>query len=349
MTMCLGLVVVEFTLNRFPVLTVLFPGMFAIRERRFYFFDVEVVDIAIGTKLRDNARMIVRATLCVVLSYLWQHCVLSTEQVVGTNFPENQCLDGQDCFASELHFLTVFKRQHEAVNCSSEEKPDFPSKMVVSCIKFVKPVASTWLMHLAIAHSVTQLNLKVFEILVWVAGNSTVVRRGIFVLMCISVVLVIALFFSGVLAEFNASWLSFVMTFSLPIFLHSVYRSGKVLQQVTREVSQKIAHQVEEHMEEALAGFDMQTGADDDLIVSGMSGVSPSSGRLAGPNVPLEPRASRSQLSQLALGARKAGSRVANALRGSKGQAPTTSQPGSSLASEDDDYDNSQALDGSRT
>lgn len=257
-SMCIGFLVIEFTLNRFQVLPLFFPGMFSIRERNFYFFDFKVNDVLIGKYLQREAKMLIRMTLCVVLSYLWQYCVLSTDQVVGEQFPIEQCLAGKDCFASELHFLTLVNRQHQAVNCQDPVKADFPNRVVVSCIKFVKPVASTWLMHLAIAHSVTQLNLKCFELLTWLAGTSRKVRRAIFVLMCLSILLNVILFFSEVMAEFTSSWLSFVMSFSVPVFLFCVFRSARVLARLSREASHKMTCQVEQNWQAVLASFGTQ-------------------------------------------------------------------------------------------
>merc|ERR1712003_36945 len=103
-----------------------------------------------------------------------------------------------DCFASELHFMTLFKRQYEPVNCQGEGV-DFSSRVVVSCIRFVTPAASNWLMHIAIAHSVTQLNLKSFELMVWITGNSRCMRRFVGLMVFISLIVCVGLFFSGVM------------------------------------------------------------------------------------------------------------------------------------------------------
>jgi len=172
--------------------------------------------------------MVVRMTICLVLSYLWQHCVLETSQQVGTEFPTAECDKGADCFASDLHFITFFDRQYEAVNC--KDTNEFKNRVVVSCIRFIPPTATTWLMHLAISHSVTQLNFKAFEIFVWVGGNSKWCRRVVGSLIFISLSLFIGLFFAGIMSEFVSSWLSFVMSLTIPLFLHSTYRSSKQLQ-----------------------------------------------------------------------------------------------------------------------
>jgi len=254
-TICTGLLAIELTLNRMQVLPLLFPGMFCIRDHQLYFFDLPVEDVDMGHKLHRRAKMLIRMTLCVVLSYLWQHCVLETEQIVGTTFPHEQCNEQRDCFASELHYLTLVNRQHTPVDCSAPTQ-DFPTKVVISCIRFVKPSTTTWLMHLAISHSVTQLNLKSYEILTWIGGSSSRFRRLILVLMVVTFLLWIALFFSGVMSEFVSSWLSFVMSMSIPTFLWTVYTSAKIFDRLQEEVACKTHARLEQHLQAALASFE---------------------------------------------------------------------------------------------
>mmetsp|Transcript_6466 Transcript_6466/g.15338 ORF Transcript_6466/g.15338 Transcript_6466/m.15338 type:complete len:374 (+) Transcript_6466:87-1208(+) len=253
---CMGLLAIELTMNRFQVLPLLFPGMFSVRERRFYFFDYLVSNVAEANHLRRQAKMLCRMTLCVVLSYLWQHCVMDTTQQVGREFPRKECNDGKDCYASELHFMTLLSRQHEPVDCSGEHK-DFPSRMVVSCIRLVEPSAAGWLMHLAISHSITQLNFKAFEILVWLTGNSANMRRlfGVFPRLVISLgaFVGVCLFFGGVVSDFAASWLSFVTIISIPLFFHSVYRSSKVLHTLYVEEAARVQSSIEQHLSAALS------------------------------------------------------------------------------------------------
>jgi len=194
--------------------------------------------------------MLIRMTICVVLSYLWQHCVLETTQKVGNEFPVTECEDGHDCFASKLHFNTFFTRSHEAIDCKGPEE-EFPNRVVVSCIKFIQPSATLWLMHLAIAHSVTQLNFKAYEVLVWMAGNSVWFRHLLGILIFVSLSVFIGLFFGGILSEFVSSWLSFVMSFAVPCFLHTVWKTAKALEILWREDSEKVQMSIESHLNSA--------------------------------------------------------------------------------------------------
>lgn len=251
---CCGLVAIELTMNRFQVLPLLFPGMFSIRERKFYFFDYLVDNGPMAGRLRSQAKMLMRMTLCVVLSYLWQYCVMDTGQQVGTEFPVQECREEKDCFASNLHFITLFNRQYTPVDCKGPQEA-FPSRVVVSCIRFVQPSASKWLMHLAISHSITQLNLKAFEILVWVAGNSPRMRRLIGVMIFISLTVCLGLFFAGILSEFASSWLSFVTILSVPMFFHTVYQGAKVLEELWKEESARVQTSIESHLNSALSEF----------------------------------------------------------------------------------------------
>lgn len=159
--------------------------------------------------------------------------------------------------------MTLVERQYEPVDCGAEPKP-FPSKVVITCIRFVPPSASQWLMHFAIAHSVTQLNLKSYEVMVWISGNSPWVRRVVGALIFLSLATCIVLFFTGFMREFVSSWLSFVMVLSIPLFLWQVYQSGKVLEALWKEESTRVQQSIEQHLNSALSEFDVENakGAD---------------------------------------------------------------------------------------
>lgn len=279
---CTSLFFVEIALNRFQVLPLLFPGMFVVKERRFYFFNFDISDGVIGKKIRAEAKMVCRMTICLVLSYLWQHCVLETTQQVGQDFPREECDKGADCFASNLHFVTFFNRQYEAIDCKSEE--NFKKRVVVSCIRFIPPTATTWLMHLAISHSVTQLNFKAFEILVWVSGNSKWARRLIVSLIFVSLSTFVSLFFAGVITEFVSSWLAFVMSLMIPWFLYTVYKSAKQLERLWKMDAHKVQRDLELHLNIAFLDIEYAANLDAQHSVSQNDGDSKKdSGRKAEP------------------------------------------------------------------
>jgi hypothetical protein len=256
-TMCLGLVAIELTMRRFQVLSLLFPGMFSIRERRLYFFDFDVDDVAIGKRLRAEAKLMVRIVLFVVLSYLWQHCVLDTDQMFGKEFPSEQCDRSMACFSSELDVATFFSRAYEPVDCTvpAADRKDFEKRVVVSCMIFVKPSASLWLMHLGIAHSITQLNFKSYEVVVWICGNSRWVRRSIAVLSVVSFLAFLILFFVGYVTTFTTTWLEVLTGFYIPVYLNSVWKTGRILKNLWRREAQKVQVSIETHLNEALADF----------------------------------------------------------------------------------------------
>jgi hypothetical protein len=253
---CGTLFFVEIALNRFQVLPLLFPGMFSVHERRFYLFEnFDISDGPLGKTVRAHAKMVVRMTICLVLSYLWQHCVLETSQKVGFDFPIAECNAGADCFSSRLHFTTLFNREYEAIDCKGSQK-NFEKRAVVSCIRFVPPTATTWLMHLAISHSVTQLNFKAFELLVWIGGNSKATQRILACLIVFTFSLFIGLFFGGVMSEFVSSWLSFVMSLTIPLFLHAVYKCACALEHLWKEEAIQISSDIEEHLNGAFADIE---------------------------------------------------------------------------------------------
>jgi len=246
---------VEVALSRFQVLPLIFPGMFSVRERRFYFFSFDISDGAIGKQVRAEAKMLIRISVFLVLSYLWQHCVLETTQQVGTDFPTQQCKEELDCFASELDFVTLFDRGHIAIDCEGNST-GFDERVVVSCIRFIPPSATTWLMHLAIAHSVTQLNFKCFELLVWIGGNSSWVRTLLRLLILVSLAAFSGLFFGGVMSEFVSSWLSFVMSLTIPMFIYVAWRSSTNLEKLWKDDSVKVQRTLEEHLNAAFTDIE---------------------------------------------------------------------------------------------
>merc|ERR1712113_6715 len=154
------------SMNRFQMLPLLLPGVFSIRERRFFFFDIDVTNGAVAEKLRSHAKNLARMILCVVLSYLWHHCVIHTETRVGIKFPLKECQVELDCFASKVRFMTLLRRSYEAVDCSGP-RDDFEDRVVITCIGFIKPSVSGVLLHVGIAHSLTQLNLKFYGLMIW--------------------------------------------------------------------------------------------------------------------------------------------------------------------------------------
>lgn len=250
---CSSIATVDLVLNRFQVLPLLFPGVFSVRNRRFFFFTYDISDGVLGKRVRGQAKMLIRMNLCVVLSYLWQHCVLETTQTVGSEFPKKECEDDLDCFASKLHvdtFFTWITGKHQAIDCIGPQD-DFPSRVVVSCIRFIPPSATTWLMHLAIAHSVSQLNFKAYEVMVWIAGNSVWIRRLLGVLIFVSLSVFVGLSLSGIMSEFVSSWLSFVMSLAVPVFFQVVWKTAKILDCIITAESENVRSCIQNNLDSA--------------------------------------------------------------------------------------------------
>ncbi|CAE7531728.1 unnamed protein product [Symbiodinium natans] len=254
---------VEIVMKRFALLPVLFPGVFAIREKRLYFFDIEVNEVSDGKALRWEAMMITRLTVIVVLSYLWESCVFQTTTHVGKDFPLEECRRGMDCFASELRIQTFISRNHQPVNCSSahESGEFFDKQVVVSCVMFVTPSLTQWLMHLAIAHSQIQMTLKAFGVLVWSCGQYAWFHRVILATSVISAFIVCGLTFGGVMTNFNSSWSGFVISFSFPVFFWIVWNCGRILQHLWMQDSKRMQESIEENLSLALKDLARRAGA----------------------------------------------------------------------------------------
>ncbi|CAK9077331.1 Hypothetical protein SCF082_LOCUS39145 [Durusdinium trenchii] len=257
--------IVEVVMKRFALLPVLFPGVFAIREKRLYFFDIEVKEVTIGKALRWEAMMIMRVTLAVVLSYLWEFCVFQSTTHVGRDFPSEECDSGMDCFSTQLEIQTFISRNHQPVNCSAVDRHGFDEQVVVSCVRFVTPSLSAWLMHLAIAHSMTQLNLKSFGLLVWLCGHSVWFHRAVLATAITSLVIVCGLTFGGVMTRFNSSWSGFVISFSFPLFFWIVWNCGNILKTLWAQESRQMQESIEEKLALALQDLARRSGEDSQL------------------------------------------------------------------------------------
>jgi hypothetical protein len=164
-----------------------------------------------------------------------------------------------DCFASELTFSTLLTWKYKGVNCADcADKghcPEFVNRVVVSCIRFVTPSATDWLMHLAIAHSVTQMTLKSFEVLVWQTGNSPLARKLMGFSAFVFGALLVILYFANILTEFVSDWVTFVMSMSVPAFFYTVWSTSRVLQAIWIQECCQVQSALEEHLNAALADF----------------------------------------------------------------------------------------------
>lgn len=260
--MCVTMAIVEVIMKRFALLPVIFPGVFAIREKRLYFFDIEVKEVTVGKALRWEAMMIMRVTLAVVLSYLWEFCVFQSTTHVGRAFPSEQCQSGMDCFVTELEIQTFISRNHKPFNCSAEHRGDnyFAEQVVVSCVNFITPSMSSWLMHLAIANSMWQLNLKSFGLLVWCCGQSVWFHRVMLATAAISLIIVCSLTFGGVMTKFNSSWSGFVISFCFPLFFWIVWNCGNILKQLWESENRQMQENIEEKLALALQDLARRSG-----------------------------------------------------------------------------------------
>lgn len=262
LVMCIIFGLMELVMKRFQILPMFFPGMFSIREKKFYFFDIEVRDIHVGKKLRWESMMLARLAICVVLAYVWEHVVISSSTQVTQNFPLQECAAGYDCFISKIQVLTLLSRDVTPVDCSTPTL--FPERVVITCIKFVPPTAQNWFTTLAIAHSQMQLTQKTFSLMVWGAGSYLWLRIASGCLSVLSLALFIGLFFGGVTTEFVASWLTFVMSLSLPCFLLIVYHCAGTFQRLQYAESLRVQASIEETLDSALADLSKRIGAHED-------------------------------------------------------------------------------------
>ncbi|KAF4657094.1 hypothetical protein FOZ61_006499 [Perkinsus olseni] len=218
--MCVSLVLLEAALRRYHILPLLYNGMFTVKKRRLNCFNIDITDEPMGKGIRSRAKMNLRLTMCIVLSYLWQFCVIDYVINSRGDFPGDECVRGFDCFSSPLSFETVFTRDMDPVDCDHGEyfNPG-GGQIIVNCMKFVEPNAANWLMHIAISHSLWLLVTKAFEIIVLMASGNKAMTTFMLVLLLLYTVAAIALFFGGFLLEFVSSWIGFVVTLSFPAFV----------------------------------------------------------------------------------------------------------------------------------
>merc|ERR1719181_1018670 len=113
-------------------------------------------------------------------------------------------------------------------------------------------------MHLALAHSVTLLHLRSYELLSWSAGLFPSLRYSVGSLCILSLVALsfgLGLLLSGTAAEFVGSWLSFVMCFSVPTFLYNVWRTAKMFDDLRARANVRVQEDMEKHLDSFLDNF----------------------------------------------------------------------------------------------
>lgn len=216
-------------------------------------YNFDITEGKHGKTIRSAAKAMLRLNVFVVLSYLWQHCVLETQQIIDNEFPAWHCAEGFDCFTTDLHYETLLQptMQHPSLDCSNpNQKP--PAGSVISCMRFIPPSSAEWLMHIAISHSLSQLNIQTFQVLVWIAGGSMLLRRLLMATILIFIMVFASLFFAGVMSAFATSWLSFVLCFSFPLFLGMVVQSAQALEKVHIQETESAQKDFENHLTEAV-------------------------------------------------------------------------------------------------
>ncbi len=168
----------------------------------------------------------VRITAILILSFVWATCVLESRTLTGGRLPVSECQLSYECFAVEISYNLFFFSQTD-VKLSCEDVLQAPSKLegkltplsVVNCLHFVDPNGLTWMQFAAIAYSLALLNIRAFELVTWICLRSPVYANVVALLLIIYSVVVIALYVSGILASFVATWVSFVMLFDFPCIL----------------------------------------------------------------------------------------------------------------------------------
>lgn len=95
----------------------------------------------------------------------------------------------------------------------------------------------------------------------WIAGNSKWVRHFLGMLVFVTLVIFVGLFFGDVMSEFVSSWLSFVMSLSIPLFLYIVWTSGNALEVLWKEESMRVQSSIEEHLNCAFVDIEAEVTA----------------------------------------------------------------------------------------
>jgi len=108
---------------------------------------------------------------------------------------------------------------------------------------------------MGIAYSITQLNVKSYEFVVWITGNSRMVQRSIMVLSVVSFLGFLVLFIASYVSTFTSSWIQVLTALYIPVYLNSVWKTGRILENLSRREAQKVQASIETHLNEAMADF----------------------------------------------------------------------------------------------
>jgi len=227
--MLASLALLEIFMAKYQILPLLYNGMFLVRQRRLYCFGTDITSGTGGKRIRGSAKMMVRVSCVIVLSYLWQSLVVETV-TLQDEYPKEACANEFNCFVNTLQFQIVFVDGDEGatrIQClDPKSESEFNQRvaqedrtLVVNCVKVIIPPSLEVVKNLALAHSLGTLVTKAFEVMVWVTNASVLVQHILLVSTAVYTVSAVALFFTNYLHAFASTWLAFIMMLAASVFM----------------------------------------------------------------------------------------------------------------------------------
>ncbi len=259
-----ALVMTELVIRKLDVLHVIFSQMLRLKNRNLLFFNV--VDVTDNHVVVSNVSMAVRLIVILIISYLWQFCVIESYSVTNGIFPLQYCAENYSCFQSSLRWDTyMYADDMTPIDCLAGASGFTPvnSKIVVSCFRILEQTPPNWIQNLAIANALGLLVSRLFEILVWICFHSMAFIIALSVFGFFLLVAIVIAGISGTFSSLVSSWLGFIAFLIFPFLIYIIraiaietrrLRKEELLrvQENTRNEFHSIAQQFSAHTPEAV-------------------------------------------------------------------------------------------------
>jgi ABC-type multidrug transport system fused ATPase/permease subunit len=243
LTLFVALMAAEFVIRKLDVLHSIYGQMLKLRNRKLLFYNV--VDVTDNDIVVWNASMAMRLNVILVISYLWQFCVIESYSVTNGGFPSTYCGETKpySCFQAALKWDTYMSASDMIpIDCAAGPAGFTPvaDPIVVSCFRILDQTAPNWIQNLAIANALGLLVSRIFEILVWVCFRSLAFIIALSVFGTFLLIAVIVAGVSGTFSTLVSSWLGFIAFLIFPLLIYLIRAIAIETRRIRKEEIQRV-------------------------------------------------------------------------------------------------------------
>ena len=253
-----SLIVAEFFLRKFDVLHMMYNQMLRFKDRQLVCFNQ--FDVTGNYEVTASAFMMTRLTVILVISYIWQFCVLESYTFTDSQFPHNLCYDGSayQCFQTPLAWDSFLRaKDMHAIDCSKGDAGFVPISPTfgVSCFRIISQNAAIWLQSLAVANALGLLMTRTYEVLAWVSFESVACLVSVTALGVLVVIAVIAATVMGYFSSVANSWIGFMAMSICPFMLYAVRSLAVEVRKIKNSQMRRIQLQTKDDFDKIATDF----------------------------------------------------------------------------------------------